>query len=70
MKAGELINKLKQLPQDDEVYFEYSTKNYWNDVLAIPLVGVDEVWVKKDDYHRGKLKYSDDGETKVTVLTC
>lgn len=52
MNVADLIEELKQMPQDAEVHFQYNYGDHWRTQVAPTVSEVYEGQVKYSDYHR------------------
>jgi len=52
MKVRQLIEKLEQYDDDQEVHFGYNYGDYWKTEVAPHVGGVHEVLVKHSNYHQ------------------
>ena len=52
MRVKELIERLKDYPEDMEVHMAYGSGDYWRTVLAPAVTQIDMGFVQYTDYHR------------------
>ena len=52
MNVADLIEELKQMPQDAEVHFQYNYGDHWRTQVAPTVDQVEVGYVKWSDYHR------------------
>jgi len=52
MLVADLIEELKNMPQDAEVHFEYGYGDHWRTQVAPKVSNVGMGMVKYSDYHR------------------
>jgi len=52
MNVKELIQQLKQMPDDMEVHFVYNYGDYWNTDVTAPVGSVDVESVTYSSYHQ------------------
>ena len=64
MNVADLIEELKQFPQDAEVHFQYNYGDHWRTQVAPTVDFVEEGYVKYSEYHRmhkvAELDYDED----------
>ena len=65
MNVKDLIQQLKQMPDDMEVQFAYNYGDYWKTTVTAPVDRVDVESVKYSDYHNmDKLVVQDENEDR------
>ena len=52
MLVADLIEELKNMPQDAEVHFQYNYGDHWRTQVAPTVYSVEMGLVKYSDYHR------------------
>ena len=78
MTKRELIEALRDVPDDAEIFFEYASGDYWRTTLARPINIVDEkvlvysryhnTWKVIDDFEEGEQTLAEDEDAKNVVI--
>jgi hypothetical protein len=62
MKVSELIQELKNFPEDSEVHFSYNYGDHWHTQVAPEVSSVEEQTIKYSGYHSMDAIYEGDDE--------
>jgi len=60
MTKAELVAALSLYNDDEEIFIETPSGDYWKTDLARPLEGVERLPIATSDYHRGAMKLVDE----------
>ena len=68
MNVADLIEELKQFPQDAEVHFQYNYGDHWRTQVAPKVDFISEEYVAYSEYHRMpkviEVDYDDEDEAE------
>ncbi len=63
MKVKELIEMLEDYDGEQEVYFAYTSSDYWRTVVAEPVREAEEAALEPSDYHgQGMMRVVEDND--------